>query len=82
MYLCFSTQCHTHKYCAQVSCTAAPLDFLGVPQLGHDSTHTNVYMHMWGMWQMGVGVRWEIISNATLPFLNIQSLKSWVWRKH
>ena len=74
MYLCFSTQCHTHKYCPQVSCTAAPLDFLGLPQLGHDSTHTNVYMHV-GNVVGGGGVRWEITSNATVPFLNTQVFK-------
>ena len=30
------------------------------------------------------GCRWGEVgkSNATVPFLNIQSLKSWVWRKH
>ena len=64
---------HT-QYCPQVSCTAAPLHFLGLPQLGHDSTHTNVYMHVGNVVGVG-GVKWEIISNATVPFLNNQVFK-------
>ena len=67
MYLCFSTQYHTHIL-SQVSCTIAPLHFLGLPQLGYDSTHTNVCMHVGNVVGGGRGkVVNNIKCNSSIP---------------
>ena len=60
MYSMLQHPMSIHTFCPQVSCTAAPLHFLGLSQLGHDSIHTNVCMHVANVVGGGGG---EVVNN-------------------